>query len=167
MVKAVAEIVDRRLTTESPEDDVGEDDAGEADRPAGAAAGDGKFDPDWANDERTSADERVQALLAAGKLDEAVVADALRASERPFVIAAIAALAKVPATVVSRVVGMHDAKSILALAWRAGLSVGLATRLQQQLAGVAPAAVIGAGASRYPLAADDLEWQLEFITEMA
>ena len=167
MVKAVAEIVDRRLTTESSEDDVGEDDVGEADGPAGAASGDGKFDPDWAKCERTSAGERVQALLAAGKLDEAAVADALRAGERPLVIAAIAALAKVPATVVSRVIGMHDAKSMLALAWQAGLSIGLATRLQQQLAGVAPAAVIGAGASRYPLAADELEWQLEFITEMA
>ncbi len=167
MVKAVAEIGDRRLTTESSEDDVGEDDVGEADGPAGAALGDGKFDPDWAKCERTSAGERVQALLAAGKLDEAAVADALRAGERPLVIAAIAALAKVPATVVSRVIGMHDAKSMLALAWQAGLSIGLATRLQQQLAGVAPAAVIGAGASRYPLAADELEWQLEFITEMA
>ena len=167
MVKAVAEIVDRRLTTEPPEDDVDEDDVGEADRPAGASSGDGKFDPDWANDERTSADERVQALLATGKLDEATVADALRAGERPFVITAIAALAEVPAKVVSRVISMQDAKSMLALAWQAGLSVGLATRLQQQLAGVGPAAVLGSGAKRYPLAPDELEWQLEFITEMA
>lgn len=158
-VKALAEVVHRRLAREETDD-----------APTVAARGlrrGDKFDPEWASDDRESAADRVRGLLAAGKLDEAAVAQALAAGERPFVTAAIAALAGVPAKAIARVVSMQDAKGMLALAWKAGLSVGLATRLQQQLAGVAPASVVGAGAKRYPLSDDELEWQLEIITEMA
>jgi hypothetical protein len=76
---------------------------------------------------------RARQLQAAGKLDNAAGAGAIR-SERGFAKAALAVLAKLPIDAVDKVLAAHSAKGVVALAWQAGLSMRAAVALQTGLA---------------------------------
>src|SRR5439155_18468583 len=102
------------------------------------------------DDPATADMARAEGLHAAGKLDDAAVAAAVR-SERGFAKAALAVLAKLPPDDVDKVLAAHSAKGVVALAWRAGLSMHTATVLQTALAHIAPQTVIRARADgAYP-----------------
>ncbi|HLI11981.1 MAG TPA: DUF2336 domain-containing protein [Alphaproteobacteria bacterium] len=111
-----------------------------------------------------SAAERARALLAAGKLDEDAVAAAVAVRDRPFVVAALALKARLPAALVSKIISLGGAKGVTALAWRAGFSMRLATQLQMRLAGIPRAKALyakeGAG---FPLSEEEMRWHLEFF----
>jgi uncharacterized protein (DUF2336 family) len=79
----------------------------------------------------------VNELKAAGKLDEPVIAEAVKSGDREFSMAALAALAGLKVEVIRSVVSNRSAKGMLAVAWKAGLS------------------------------ANALEWQLDFIKDLA
>ena len=65
---------------------------------------------------------------------------------------------------VHRAVSLRDAKGIVAIAWKAGLSMRIAMQLQLQFAGVAPGDLVRpAGDAEYPMADDEMCWQLEFL----
>ncbi|MCB2102542.1 MAG: DUF2336 domain-containing protein [Rhodobacterales bacterium] len=111
---------------------------------------------------------KARRLHADGKLDEEVVSKALRAEDRAFVIAALAVLSDVPPSVVQKALMTHSAKAVVALAWKSGLSMRTAEALQIRLARLGPGAIIRAGTDgTYPLRADELDWQFEFIRDMA
>jgi hypothetical protein len=100
----------------------------------------------------------VQKLYAQGHLDEDAVAEALSLSNEEFVIRALALKAGVAPTLVSRVIAAHSAKGITALAWKAGLSMRFAVRLQIRLAHVAQGDVLGAkNGTDYPLPSEEME----------
>ncbi len=85
-----------------------------------------------------------------------------------FVIYAIALKSKTPVDVVSRAISMRSAKAIVALCWKADLSMRLATRTQMHLANIPPSDVLRATASDdFPLSEDEMRWQLEFISGLA
>jgi hypothetical protein len=56
-----------------------------------------------------------------------------------------------------------SAKAVVALAWRAEVAMRVATQLQLRLAGISPASVLGARSDSYPLADEDMQWQIEFF----
>jgi hypothetical protein len=63
---------------------------------------------------------------------------------------------------------MRSAKAIIALCWKAEMSMRLATRVQMQLAKIPPRDVLRATATdKFPLSADEMRWQLEFISGLA
>jgi len=110
---------------------------------------------------------RAQQLHAAGKLDDAAVAAAIR-GERGFAKAALAVLAKLPLDAVDKVLAAHSAKGVVALAWQAGLSMRTAVTLQTGLAHIAPSAVVRPRADNgYPLTPEAMRWQLDFLIGIA
>ncbi len=125
-------------------------------REAGAA---GTFSDD------TTLIARARAMEAEGTLDGSTILRALGGGERPFVMAQLAVLAALPLTAVEKAVSLKSAKGIVAIAWKAGLGMEHATQLQLRLARIAPSAALGAGpGGRFPLAEDEMRWQLDYFT---
>ena len=115
-----------------------------------------------------TAEARARRLRDRGELDEDHILRALGSGERAFVTAAVAVLAEVPVTLVEQVLSMQSAKGVVALIWKAGLSMRLAVQLQMRLAGIAPKQVLRPrDGDRYPLTQADMEWQLDFFHGMA
>jgi len=126
--------------------------------------------PELAEEEKTSAEEameKVTALKAEGKLDEAVVVDAIASGDREIAIAALAALSGLKVAVVRAVITNRSAKGMVAIAWKSVLSAKLAETLQQKLALVSPQEILRADGTDYPLDNDALEWQIDFIKDLA
>jgi hypothetical protein len=135
--------------------------------------GDRPVDPDWVSKEakapvkETRATKRARKLIAKGTLKEKHVSEALNDGETEFVIIATASLAGVHEDVVRKAASLQNAKALVALAWKAGLSMRLATRLQMNLAKIPPSGVLRATASDgYPISPEEMTWQLEFIAGM-
>jgi len=138
-LRAVDEEVRRRLESEDGDDDA---DAGLA--------------------------ERVAALMAAGRLDEQALLEALLIGDRAFIRHAFARLADLPSKVIEKILIGGSAKGQTALVWRAGLTMGFATKLQLHIGGIPPQQVIRPKAEGdFPLSREDMEWQLELFESLA
>ena len=112
--------------------------------------------------------KRVRQMYLNEELNEHEVSSALASGGQEFVTYAIALMSKTPVDVVSRAISMRSAKAIVALCWKADLSMRLATRVQMHLANIPPNDVLRATASdKYPLSNDEMRWQLEFISGLA
>ena len=139
-------------------------------RPAPVA--DDPMDPDWASEKTASMDpaqvKHAAKLHKKGLLGEKHVSVALNDGETDFVIAAISLLADVPQGVVRKAASLQNAKALVALAWKSGLTMRLAIRLQMNLAKIPPSGVLRATASDgYPISPEEMTWQLEFVAGMA
>lgn len=144
----VAAVVTRRLSETTPN------------APESQKAGADKAD----DESGETMEEKVRQLKKAGKLDEGAVADAVDAGQRAFVRAALSAMAEVPIGVVDKILSARSAKGVTALAWKAGLSVRLAVQLQTRIGGISPRqALHPRGGTEYPMAPDELQWQIEFF----
>ena len=72
------------------------------------------------------------------KLNGETIIGAVQSGDGEFVIAALAVLAKERMKVVDKIVGMQSAKGVVAIVWKAGLSMQLAMALQAKLAQIQP-----------------------------
>jgi uncharacterized protein (DUF2336 family) len=109
-------------------------------------------------------DDRVLRLEKKGQLNEEAVADALGMRDREFVTLALARLARAAPDTVDGVFRMRKARPVVALCWKAGLSMRLALRLQQEMAQVPPKDLMyPRNGTDYPLTDEELRWQLEFL----
>jgi uncharacterized protein (DUF2336 family) len=109
--------------------------------------------------------ERARRLQAAGTLNDEAVTSALHQGDRSFVRAALSVLADLPVDGVDRVLAAHSAKGIVALAWKAGLAMATAVRLQIVVGHIVqPALVKPRVDGGYPMSEDAMRWQLEFLT---
>lgn len=125
-----------------------------------AADGDaaGKRDGDKTADE-------VRALYAAGKLDQDAIDNELISGNRAFVTESLALLSGLPPGVVARIISARSAKAITALAWKAGLSMRFAIKLQTRFANVPRREVLHAkNGVDYPMSEEDMEWQINFFS---
>jgi hypothetical protein len=67
-----------------------------------------------------------------------------------------------PSKAVNQMLGTKTAKAMLAISWKAGLSMKMAVRLQLELAKVNRNDVMRAGADGgYPMSEADLDWYVE------
>ncbi|NNE83669.1 MAG: DUF2336 domain-containing protein [Alphaproteobacteria bacterium] len=108
---------------------------------------------------------RVRQMYLNDELTEHEISSALASGGQEFVTYAIALKSKTPVDVVSRAVSMRSGKAIVALCWKADLSMRLATRIQMHLAHIPPSDVLRATASDdFPLSHDEMRWQLEFMS---
>jgi hypothetical protein len=65
---------------------------------------------------------------------------------------------------VQKVVSLASAKGIVAVAWRAGFSVGFAEQLQLRLARIAPGELMRSkDGGAFPMTDEELDWQIEFF----
>lgn len=119
-------------------------------------------------DPATIAGARARKLRAEGKLDDAAIDDAIDAGDRHFLRAALATLTTLPLDAIDRVIAAHSAKGIVALAWRAGLTMRTALRLQTGFAHIPRASLIKPQPDgAYPLTHEAMRWQIEFLTGVA
>ncbi len=103
-------------------------------------------------------------LHKAGKLGEKVIAHALNVNDHAFVVTALMVRAGLPEDVVQKVFSARSAKGLVAVAWKGGLSMKLAVAIQQRMAHIPPAEVLGpVKGANYPLGEDEMRWQLEFF----
>jgi uncharacterized protein (DUF2336 family) len=109
---------------------------------------------------------RARKLKQEGKLDEAAVL-AAAGQDRAFARAALAVMAELPLAVIDRVLGAHSPKGVTALAWKSGLGMRAAHKLQLQLGQIAPNQALKPRADGgYPLSAEAMQWQLDFFAGM-
>lgn len=116
------------------------------------------------DDTGETVEDKVRRLKKEGKLDEDAVSDAVDAGQRAFVRAALAVLAGVPISAVDKILSSRSAKGVVALAWKAGLSVRLAVQLQTRIGGISPRqALHPRGGKEYPMTTEEMTWQIEFF----
>ena len=108
--------------------------------------------------------QRARRLSKEGRLTDETVSDALAMRDKDFVIAALSVLLKTPEDTIRTVFAMHAPKPICAVAWKAGLSMRTALKLQQDI-GKVPSGdlVYPKGGTDYPFTDEELEWQLDFL----
>ena len=105
-----------------------------------------------------------KALSAREQLHEATLLGAVQRGESRMATALLATAAGVPASVVDRAVTLRSAKALVSLVWRAGFSMQVAGPLQTLLARTPPAAVLRGGpGGTFPLAIDEMRWQIDFL----
>jgi uncharacterized protein (DUF2336 family) len=102
-------------------------------------------------------------LQSVGRLDEPMVGEAVRTGDREFAIAALAVRTGFSPDKIRKVVDERDAKSMVAIAWKAGLSAKLAETLQLRLAQVGQNDILAADGTEYPLATATLEFHIDLI----
>jgi uncharacterized protein (DUF2336 family) len=107
--------------------------------------------------------ERALALARSGQLDETIIDTALSGGDQPFVLAALSVSANLPARVVEKVVKTQSAKGIVAVTWKAGLSMVLAVELQSKLLHLPANRILRAKGGRFPLEAAEMAWQIDFL----
>lgn len=109
-----------------------------------------------------------RALQERGRLTGGVVREAARRGDTAACAAFLAAAANVPLSVVYRAAELRSAKGIVSLAWAAKFSMRIASILQTVLANIPPDALLAENQTGgYPLAPEEMRWQIELLTETA
>ena len=109
-----------------------------------------------------------QALAAREQPDESALLGAIRRGEATLATALLAAAADVPVAAVERAAMLRSAKALVSLVWRAGFSMRVAGPVQTLLARTPPAVVLRGGpGGTFPLAIDEMRWQIEFLLRLA
>jgi uncharacterized protein (DUF2336 family) len=99
-----------------------------------------------------------------GVLDDDALVEAINAGRRDFVVEALVLRADLKRTSVEKLLRTQSPKTITALAWRAGLSMRMAMRLQSQVAGIPPQKMLNArNGTDYPLSEKEMTWQIEAL----
>jgi uncharacterized protein (DUF2336 family) len=103
-------------------------------------------------------------LHAAGELDEAAIDRGLEQADRAFLRAALALRSGLSLGVVDAIAATHSAKAVTALAWKAGLSMATAARIQAFLGRIPPGHRLRPLADgSYPLSPSAMTWHIEFF----
>jgi uncharacterized protein (DUF2336 family) len=107
-------------------------------------------------------------LAEAGALDENALMEAIERGEARIAGAMLAVAAAVPVAVVDRAARLRSAKGLVSLVWKAGFTMRCAPPLQMLLARLAPAYTLrGTSSGGFPLAVEEMRWQLGFLTQIA
>jgi len=107
-------------------------------------------------------------LANAGALDENALLQAVERGEAQIVAAMLAVAAGIPVAVVDRATRLRSAKGLISLIWKGGFTMRCAAPLQMLLARLPPASTLRASPSgEFPLTADEMRWQLGFLTHIA
>jgi uncharacterized protein (DUF2336 family) len=105
------------------------------------------------------------AMAAQGKLNESALLSAAQRGEARMCTALLAVAAEVPASVVDRACTLRTPKGLVSLIWKAGFSMRVAGPLQTLLAKLPPdASLYPTSNDGFPLAVEEMRWQIEFLT---
>jgi uncharacterized protein (DUF2336 family) len=114
------------------------------------------------SDEKPSA--RAKRLHKKGELDDEVLGDALAMRDYDFVSTGLACLSGAPQDDIDKIMDMKAPKAVVAICWKAGLSMRMAFRIQQEMARISHKELVyPRDGTDYPLETDELNWQLEFL----
>jgi uncharacterized protein (DUF2336 family) len=111
-----------------------------------------------------SAAQIVAAAKAGGTLDDGFVENAATAGSRETVTLALAALAQVPEATVRKILSQRGAKPVVALAWRAHLSMRTAFKIQTSVMKLTGRELLPArGGINFPLSKEEMRWHLAYF----
>jgi uncharacterized protein (DUF2336 family) len=111
-----------------------------------------------------NAAQLVAAAKVRGTLDDAFVENAAFAGNREIVVLALAALAQVPEATVRRILSQNGAKPLIALVWRAHLSMRTAFKIQTAVMKLAARELLPArGGINFPLSKEEMRWHLAYF----
>jgi uncharacterized protein (DUF2336 family) len=123
-----------------------------------------EFAAEQASHEGEAPAKRVKREARIGELDEDKISDALAMRDNDFVYAALALRLKTDTADIQKIFDVKAPKSIVAICWKAGLSMRFALQLQQELGRVQPQDLLyPKGGTDYPLTKQEMEWQLDFL----
>ena len=152
-MRAVAAEVDRRLAAQTAADEA---------QPTAKPGADAAEKPDVSP--RDQARQRASAMQQEGKLDEDAVLQAVNSGDRMLAIAALSVRSGIAERLVEHLFSLRSAKGVLALVWKCGFTMRLASQVQTRLAGIPPQSALRArGGVAFPLTEADMEWQIDFI----
>lgn len=115
-------------------------------------------------DEDQTPEERLEKLIKAKALGEDAISDAVAMRDYDFVKLALAYLARTDVATVNSIFKMKAGKPIVALSWKAGMSMRMALTLQKDVGHVQPDELLyPKNGKDYPLTQDELNWQLDFL----
>jgi uncharacterized protein (DUF2336 family) len=99
-----------------------------------------------------------------GALNEQYVEIAVEAAQRDAVIECLALLSNGPRTSIEKIFSSRSAKAITALAWKAGLSMRMAFKIQTLLLKLPADELLPARAGvAFPLSEDEMRWHLSYF----
>ncbi len=99
-------------------------------------------------------------------LDDDVIVEGLVKNDQEFVIYSLVLKSGLPVNVVERALNSRRAKVVVALAWKAGLSMRTALQLQMRGAKIPHTEFLNAkNGTDYPLSVGELQSQLRLITD--
>ena len=111
-----------------------------------------------------SAVQIVAAAKAGGTLDDGFVENAAFSGNRETVTLALAALAQVPESTVRKILGQRGAKPLVALVWRAHLSMRTAFKIQTGVMKLTGRELLPArGGINFPLSKEEMRWHLSYF----
>jgi len=120
--------------------------------------------PDVDQESPQSAAEIVTAARAGGTLDDAFVENAALSGNRELVTLALAALAQVPDAKVRKILAQRGAKPVVALVWRAHLSMRTAFKIQSFVMKLGGRELLPAkGGVHFPLSKEEMRWHLAYF----
>lgn len=109
-------------------------------------------------------EHRAADLHGAGKLDENAVGEALQRGDREFVIEALALKSGIDVERVRQVIGARTPKAVVAICWKAGLSMRTAQQIEIRIVRIPPPEVINAkDGVDYPLTGTEMRHILRFV----
>jgi len=109
-------------------------------------------------------EDRLEKLIKQKALGEDAISDAVGMRDYDFVKLALAYLARTDVATVSSIFKMKAPKPIIALSWKAGMSMRMALQLQKDIGQVQPDEILYPKDGKdYPLTQDEMNWQLEFL----
>ena len=112
---------------------------------------------------RATAMMRAEQLHKEGKLNEAIVMQAVDQSDTHFTCYAMSYMSGLPSEIVTKMLGSGSGKAVTSLCWEAGISMRAAVKIQRNVAKVQPNSILRArGGNEFPLTEDDMKWQVEF-----
>jgi uncharacterized protein (DUF2336 family) len=105
---------------------------------------------------------RVEKDFAAGLLNEEKLEKALKENDNTYVRFALGKLSGFETEDASKMINTGLGKAIVSLSWKAGLSMGMAVKLQTQIARIKRGSLMTAEADgKYPITEDEMDWYLE------
>lgn len=118
----------------------------------------------FASEQQMGVGERVRDYLKQGRLNDESINDAISVRDYEFVEAAIAALLSTTIANMHKIFEMRAAKAVVAVCWKAGLSMRTALKIQQEIVRIPHRELIyPRGGTDYPLTDAELKWQLDFL----
>ena len=118
-------------------------------------------------DEGGPPEERAKALFDKKELNDALVREAAQSGEEVFVKTALTLKAGIKPAVIDKIFDIASAKGVVALCWKAGVSMATAVVVQKRIIRIPPREVLGSVDGGYPFNDDEMQWQLEFFEDSA
>ncbi len=109
-------------------------------------------------------EQRLKRLIKEKRLNEETISDCVAMRDREFLFVALAHMTGTSAESVEKIFEMETAKPVVALAWKAELSMRMALTLQREIAHIPHTALLyPRDGTEYPLTEEEINWQLDFL----